>query len=138
MKIVHQEQVPAKRIETFPYKGKPLAVRGVSVKWLSEAGPAPDAPEYGLRLFMVEPDGEIPIHNHFYVQTMYVLEGRLIARAHDNTTDAVIEEQEIGPGEAIFIPSMEAHSLANPSATRKAAFLCCIANVYRDEADKAC
>jgi len=62
------------KIETFPYKGKPLKVKDVWIRWLSQAGPK-DSPEYGLRFFTIGPGGYIPIHNHLYYQTMYILNG---------------------------------------------------------------
>ena len=64
------------KIEQFPYRGKMYQVKGISVRWLSKCGDdGHGSPEYGLRLFTAQPGGEIPIHNHFYHQTMYILEG---------------------------------------------------------------
>ncbi|MBW2204729.1 MAG: cupin domain-containing protein, partial [Deltaproteobacteria bacterium] len=69
MNVLNLKDTKETKIESFPYKGKPLKVNKVGVRWLSQAGPE-DSPEYGLRFFTVGPGGEIPIHNHFYVQTM--------------------------------------------------------------------
>jgi quercetin dioxygenase-like cupin family protein len=132
MEIVNVRDREEKRIESFPYKGKAYKVREVGIRWLSQAGPA-DSPEYGLRFFRVGPGGEIPVHNHFYIQTMYMLTGRLTACSHDPETGATIREREVGPGDAIFVPSMEPHSMQNHSDTEEATFLCCIANVYEDD-----
>ena len=121
-----------KKIDTFPYKGKPLTVTDVWIRWLSQAGPA-DSPEYGLRYFTIGPGGSIPIHNHFYVQTMYILSGQISVVSHDLQTDAQVEEKIVGPNDFIFVSSMEPHSMRNLSDTEKATFLCCIANVYPDE-----
>jgi len=120
------------KIASYPYKGKPLEVKDVWIRWLSQAGPE-DSPEYGLRFFTVGPGGYIPIHNHFYVQTMYILSGRMEVTSHDAGTDGKVEEKVTGPGDFIFIPSMEPHSMRNLSDTENATFLCCIANVYEDE-----
>lgn len=120
------------KIEEFPYRGKKLPVKDVHIQWLSQAGPE-DSPEYGLRLFTVGPGGEIPIHKHFYYQTMYILSGSLIGYAYDQETDEKIKEQPIAAGELAFIPTMEPHSFINPSDSEECAFLCCIANVYEDE-----
>ena len=47
-------------------------VVGTSIRWLSRSGDdGTGNPEYGLRYFTIQPGGEIPIHNHFYHQTMY-------------------------------------------------------------------
>ncbi len=132
MILLKAADCPAKKIERFPYRGEPLPVKEVWIQWVSQAGPA-DSPEYGLRLFTVGPSGEIPIHNHLYYQTMYILSGRLLMTSYDMETDAKVYEKEIGTGEVAFIPTMEPHSITNLSTTEKATFLCCIANVYEDE-----
>jgi len=120
------------KIESYPYKGKPQKVKDVWIRWLSQAGPE-DSPEYGLRFFTVGPGGSIPIHNHFYVQTMYILSGRLEVVSYDSKTDEKVYEKTMGTGDLVFIPSMEPHSMRNLSNTENATFLCCIANVYEDE-----
>ncbi len=120
------------KIETFPYKGKPLQVKNVWIRWLSQAGPD-GAPEYGLRFFTIGPEGEIPIHNHQYYQTMYILSGRLSVMSYDLKTDKKVEEKIMGPDDFVFIPSMEPHSMRNISDREKVTFLCCIANVYEED-----
>lgn len=132
MIVMSSKGVKKNKIETYPYRGKPYAVRDVWIQWLSQAGP-PDSPDYGLRFFTIGPKGEIPIHNHFYVQTMYILSGRLAVIAHDSKTDEKVEEKTMVAGDFVFVPSMEPHSMRNLSDTEDATFLCCIANVYEDE-----
>lgn len=130
MDVLNASDKEESKIESYPYKGKPLKVTGAWIKWLSQAGPK-DSPEYGLRFFTVGPGGEIPIHNHFYVQTMYILSGHLSVCSHDSETDEKIEEEMVGPNDVVFVPSMEPHSMRNTSDTENATFLCCIANVYK-------
>jgi quercetin dioxygenase-like cupin family protein len=120
------------RIETFPYRGKALEVKDVWIRWLSQVGPE-GSPEYGLRFFTIGPGGTIPIHKHFYVQTMYILSGRLSMVSHHSETDERAEEKIMGPNDFVFVPSMEPHSMRNLSDKEGATFLCCIANVYEDE-----
>jgi len=120
------------KIETYPYRGKPLPVKDVWIRWLSQAGPE-GAPEYGLRFFTIGPNGEIPIHNHLYYQTMYILSGRLSITSYDPKTDEKVGEKIMGPNDFVFIPTMEPHSMKNLSDTEKVTFLCCIANVYEEE-----
>jgi quercetin dioxygenase-like cupin family protein len=120
------------KIETFPYKGKPLEVKEVWIRWLSQAGPE-GAPEYGLRFFTIGPGGNIPIHNHFYYQTMYILSGRVLVTSYNVETDEKVEEKVMGPNDIVFVPTMEPHSIKNLSDTENVTFLCCIANVYEDE-----
>jgi hypothetical protein len=59
MDVLNAMDKEEKKIETFPYKGKPFKVTDVSIRWLSQAGPQ-DSPDYGLRFFRVGPGGEIP------------------------------------------------------------------------------
>ena len=131
MQVLHVDDKKDAKIETYPYRGKPLEVKGVSIRWLSQAGPA-GAPEYGLRFFTIAPNGEIPIHNHLYYQTMYILGGRLAVVAYDRETDQVVEEKVMGPNDFVFVPTMEPHSMRNLSDTEPVTFLCCIANVYEE------
>ena len=122
------------KIETFPYKGKKYQVKGISVRWLSKTGEDDYGnPEYGLRYFTAEPGGEIPIHNHFYVQTMYILSGQFECWQFDQETDELIAKWTCGPGDAIYIHSMEPHGMKNLSQKDPAAFLCCICNVYEKD-----
>ena len=73
MEVLNWKECEEKKIDKFPYKGKMLEVKGTSVRWLSKYGDDGHGyPEYGLRLFTIQPDGQIPTHNHFYHQTMYV------------------------------------------------------------------
>ncbi|MFH1060127.1 MAG: cupin domain-containing protein [Pseudomonadota bacterium] len=131
MNICRADDVEKRKIEKFPYKGKEYDVKSVWIQWLSSVGPA-ETPEYGLRLFTVGPGGEIPIHKHFYYQTMFMLKGNLIGYAYDQETDALLSETPIGPNELAFIPSMQPHRFVNPSQDEECLFLCCIANVYED------
>ncbi len=121
-----------RKIETYPYKGKPYVVKETWIRWLSQAGPA-DNPEYGLRFFTMGPNGEIPIHNHLYYQTMYILSGHLAVMSHDPETDEVVEQKEMNPTDFVFVPTMEPHSMRNLSDTEPCTFLCCIANVFEEE-----
>ena len=120
------------KIDSFPYKGKKYEVKETYIRWLSQVGPE-GSPEYGLRYFTIKPKGEIPIHNHFYHQTMYVLEGEMIVSSYSFETDKKMEEKKLGANELVYIPSMEPHGCVNVSDTNNVTFLCCIANVYDEE-----
>ena len=132
MIVMNVNEKADSKIETYPYKGKPLPVKEVWIRWLSQAGPT-GSPEYGLRFFTIGPGGEIPIHNHLYYQTMYILSGHIKCFKHDPKTDRIVEEKALGPNDFIFIPTMEVHSMKNLSDKEKVTFLCCIANVYEEE-----
>jgi quercetin dioxygenase-like cupin family protein len=134
MEVLNWKDTEDVRIEKFPYRGKPYDVKGISVRWLSKCGEDDTGyPEYGLRYFTARPSGEIPIHNHFYVQTMYILSGRFECMQFDPDRDEVVKREICGPGDVIYVPSMEPHGMRNLSGTEPATFLCCICNVYDED-----
>jgi quercetin dioxygenase-like cupin family protein len=132
MIVMNFKDKAAQKIETFPYKGKQIPVKDVWIRWLSQAGPKGSV-EYGLRYFTIGPSGEIPIHNHLYYQTMYILSGQVECFRHDPKNDGIAESKILGPNDFIFIPTMEIHSMRNVSAKEPVDFLCCIANVYDED-----
>ena len=82
------------KIDKFPFKGGMRDVAGTSVRWLSSHGDdGTGYPEYGLRLFTIQPGGEIPIHNHFYHQTMYILSGEVECWQFDMETEEIVESK---------------------------------------------
>ena len=121
------------KIETFPYKGKANKVIDTSIRWLSKHGDDGHGyPEYGLRFFTIKPEGMIPIHNHFYHQTMFILDGKFECWEFDPKTDKISVKKEAGPGDFIYIPSMAPHGMKN-IGKNNGTFLCCICNVYEDK-----
>jgi quercetin dioxygenase-like cupin family protein len=133
MEINHWEKCEEVKIDKFPYKGEKKEVVGVSVRWLSQYGEdGTGYPEYGLRYFTVQPGGQIPIHNHFYHQTMYILSGEFECWQFDSETDEKVKSRLTGPGDFVYVPSMEPHGMKNIGA-EPATFLCCICNVYDEE-----
>ncbi len=132
MEVKNIKECEEIKIEKFPFKGDERKVIGTTVRWLSRAGDDGQGnPEYGLRYFTVQPGGEIPIHNHFYHQTMYILSGRFECYRFDMETEEAVETKIVGSGDFIYIPSMEPHGMKN-IGSEPATFLCCIANVYED------
>jgi quercetin dioxygenase-like cupin family protein len=89
-------------------------------------------PEYGLRYFTIQPGGQIPIHNHFYHQTMYILSGKFECYQYDLETEETVETCTTAAGDFVYVPSMEPHGMKN-IGTEPATFLCCIANVYEEK-----
>jgi len=133
MEVVNWKDLAPVTIEKFPYRDELNNVIGVSIRWLSKSGKDKDGqPEYGLRFFTTQPGGEIPIHNHFYAQTMYILSGQFECWRFDSETDEMAETVIYNPGDSIYIPSMEPHGMRNTSDTEPGTFLCCICNVYED------
>ncbi len=133
MIALNRDDVAEVTVEFANYKGKPQPVTGVRVRWLSkgqqdEGG----APGYGLRLFVVDAGGEIPIHDHAYIQTMYILTGQFECWQFDPATDGLIGKKVCGPGDVIYVPSMEPHGMRNISPTEGGSFLCCICTPQED------
>jgi len=121
------------KIEKSPFKGRMLPVKGTSVRWLSKRGDDGNGnPEYGLRYFTIQPGGEIPIHSHFYHQTMYILSGEFECWEFNFETEEVVESCKVTPHNFIYIESMVPHGMKNTSK-EPSTFLCCIANVYEGE-----
>jgi quercetin dioxygenase-like cupin family protein len=117
-------------VPSITYKGQVRSVEGTRIRWLSKAGDDGSGhPEYGLRYFEIDPGGEIPIHNHFYHQTMYFISGRAECYEYDAETEEITARETVGPGDAVYIPGMEPHGM-KPIGDEPVAFLCCIANVY--------
>lgn len=133
MEILNFKDCEDVKIETFPFKGKVRPVIGTSIRWLSKFGDdGTGHPEYGLRFFTIQPGGEIPIHNHFYHQTMYILSGKLEYMHFNMETEEVVYNRITSEGDFIYVPSMEPHGMRNIS-NEPVTFLCCIANVYDAE-----
>ena len=133
METVHWKDITDKKIDKFPYRGNMHAVIGTSIRWLSQHGDDGHGyPEYGLRFFTIQPGGHIPIHNHFYHQTMYIVSGEFECWAFDLETDEKVTQKVCGPGSSIYVPSMEPHGMKNIS-DEPGTFLCCICNIYDDQ-----
>ncbi|UCF94463.1 MAG: cupin domain-containing protein [Desulfobacterales bacterium] len=134
MEIINFQACEDVKIEKFPYKGEMNEVIGTSIRWLSKYGDDGHGyPEYGLRYFTIQPGGLIPIHNHFYHQTMYILQGRFECWRFDPETDELVAKSRAEPGDAVYVPSREPHGMKN-IGDEPATLLCCICNVY-DESD---
>ncbi|WP_320169983.1 cupin domain-containing protein [Maridesulfovibrio sp.] len=134
MNAKNVKDVKGTKVQKIGYKGRDCEVKGVTIKWLSKSGQdANGQPEYGLRHFTVEPGGEIPAHNHFYLQTVYIEKGNFECFTYHPETDAVVDSKICGPGDFVYSECMEPHGMKNISETEEATFLCCICNVYDKE-----
>ena len=130
MIIKNANDIEEKEILDFPYKGKKLKVGNTTIKWLTQCCD-PQMPSYGLGLFTIGPHGYVPIHNHKYIQTMYILTGKIAVTSY-NDHDEAQEEKILGPDDFAYIPSMQPHSMKNVG-DESVKFLCCIAVLDEDE-----
>jgi quercetin dioxygenase-like cupin family protein len=76
------------------------------VRWLitKEMG----APNFAMRLFEMEPDGNSPLHTHPWEHEVFILEGEGIVVAKDG-------EKKVKAGSVIFIAPNELHQIKNNS-----------------------
>lgn len=133
MHVIHWKDCPDKKIEKFPYRGEMHDVVGTSVRWLSKYGDdGTGYPDYGLRLFTIQPGGQIPIHNHHYHQTMFILSGEFECWEFEPETGEIRTRVTCGPGTSIYVPSLAPHGMKNTSS-EASTFLCCICNVYDED-----
>lgn len=113
------------QIKELKYEGKRLEVQNTWVRWLTHMNLGSDEYQqnHALRYFTIGPKGNIPMHNHKFTESVYMVRGKVLFTSSRN---GEIEEKEIGPGDFVYTYSFEPHSLRNPSDNEPANFLCCI------------
>jgi quercetin dioxygenase-like cupin family protein len=132
--VTDKEKVEEVDVGTAYCKGKPVDVTGVGIRWLSKAGQDEAGnPQYGLRLFSVEPGAEIPTHDHQYSQTIYVMSGKFECWTSDPETGLHTDTKICGPGDVIYVPGLEPHGMRNLGTEEAGTFLCCICSVQGEE-----
>ena len=65
--------------------------------------------KYGQGYVVIDPNGRIPEHEHETVESYTILKG-----TGEMTVNG--ETKPIGPGDCVFIPSMQKHALVNTGA----------------------
>ena len=135
MRVKKWSNIEAKIVDQNPYKGKQLPVTGVSVQTIHTFGDAGSGkPDFGSRIFNLEPKADLPIHKHYYYQIMHVIEGQIEFVAYDED-DKVKKTKICSKGTTISVESMEPHSCRNTSKKNKARFICCVCNLYENEGE---
>jgi len=89
----------------------------VKIQWLisKERG---GAPNFAMRRFILEPGGEIPVHNHNYEHEIFVLKG-------EGKIGVNSEEDYVKAGDFIYIPPNVPHWYKN-TGSNVLIFLCII------------
>lgn len=112
-------------VQEFPvtqlvYQGETLSMQGVAIRWLTHngVGDANYKHNFAMRYFTVKPNCTIPAHDHEYVEGVFILTGKL--KIVSGEEEAVVE-----PGDLLYVPSWEPHSLKCISE-EDATFICCI------------
>jgi quercetin dioxygenase-like cupin family protein len=89
---------------------------GVKIRWVIDRRRG--AQNFAMRIFEIAAGGATPMHEHWYEQEMYLLEGR----------GALVGEQgevPLAPGQILWIQPQERHQLRNTGpGTLK--IICCI------------
>jgi len=91
--------------------------KGCTVRWLitKEQG----AKRYAMRLFTLQPGGQIPLHEHEATEhEIFIIEGR--GMLDDGSTTIPVKK-----GDAIFVPTCEKHSFIN-NTEQSMQFICII------------
>jgi quercetin dioxygenase-like cupin family protein len=86
-----------------------------TIRWLIGKG---EAPNFYMRLFEVEPGGEIKEHSHPWEHEIFVLEGKGIIRING-------EEFEVEEGSFVYIPPCAKHYYKN-TGDKPLRFICVI------------
>lgn len=95
---------------------QPAPFPGVSIRWVISESEG--APHFAMRVFEVEPGAEIPLHDHWYEQEMFVLDGEGVASTPDS-------ESEMRPGSVLWVKPDERHGFRN-TGEETLRFICCV------------
>ncbi|HDO19847.1 MAG TPA: cupin domain-containing protein [Thermoplasmatales archaeon] len=89
---------------------------GTKIRWLISKRDG--AQNFAMRLFEIEKDGCTPWHRHDWEHEVFILEGKgkLVSEAG---------EEELKPGEFVFVPPMEWHQFKN-DGSKVLKFLCLV------------
>lgn len=107
MKVRNWHEVEAREAPGFP---------GVSLRWVISESEGAD--NFAMRVFEVEPGAEIPLHDHWYEQEMFVLSGEGVASTPDTETTML-------PGSVLWVGPHERHGFRNPGED-VLRFICCV------------
>lgn len=92
-------------------------VKDVYVRWLIDEHDG--AKNFAMRRFEVNPGAKVPLHHHSQDHEIYILHGNGIF--YDDSG----KQEEVIPGNAIYIPPNEKHAINN-IGSEKLIFLCLI------------
>ncbi len=107
MEVFRPEDVPAEEPENLP---------GVKIRWIIDRKRG--ATNFAMRLFEVAPGASTPLHDHWYEQEMFMLEGEGVLAGES-------AEHGLRPGLAMWVPPGERHQVRNTGAAPMK-FICCV------------
>jgi len=123
MIVRNLNEVPEIEVKEVTRHGKKVPVTGCKIRWVvdSETGDEKYNHNFSFRYFVLEPGGEIPMHEHAYEEAVFMLEGSLLFSTEEETV-------EVGPGDSVYTYTFEPHALKNHTSA-PAIFTCSIDNV---------
>ncbi|MDQ7820879.1 MAG: cupin domain-containing protein [Armatimonadota bacterium] len=107
MEIFRPEDVPAEQPPDMP---------GVRVRWVIDRRRG--AQTFAMRIFELDPGAATPLHEHWYEQEMYLLEGEGVMVGPEG-------EHPVRPGVVMWVPPYERHQIRN-TGTAPLKFICCV------------
>ncbi len=107
MEIFRPEDVPAEQPENMP---------GVKIRWVIDRKRG--AENFAMRVFEVDPGAATPLHNHWYEQEMYILDGQGILVGDKG-------QSPIKEGHVLWVAPNERHQIKNTGQTTLK-FICCV------------
>lgn len=123
MIIRNVSEVPEIVVNEVTHRGKKVAVTGCKIRWIvdPETGGGVYNHNFSFRYFVLEPGGEIPMHEHAYEEVVFMLEGALLFSTEEETV-------EVKSGDSVYTYTFEPHALKNHTS-EPAIFTCSIDNV---------
>jgi quercetin dioxygenase-like cupin family protein len=107
VEIFRPEDVPAEQ---------PAGMPGVRIRWVIDRRRG--APTFAMRIFELDPGAATPLHEHWYEQEMYLLDGEGVMVGPDG-------EHPLTPGVVMWVPPYERHQIRN-TGTTTLKFICCV------------
>jgi quercetin dioxygenase-like cupin family protein len=107
MEIFKPDDVPAEQPEHMP---------GVKIRWVIDKKRG--AENFAMRIFEVDPGAATPLHDHWYEQEMYLLEGQGVMVGEKG-------EKALQPGLVMWVPPYERHQIKN-TGKDPLKFICCV------------
>jgi quercetin dioxygenase-like cupin family protein len=107
MEIFRSEDVPAEEPESMP---------GVKIRWVIDKKRG--AENFAMRVFEVDPGAATPLHDHWYEQEMYLLDGAGVMVGDQG-------ERPLEPGMVMWVPPYERHQIKN-TGSQPLRFICCV------------
>ena len=110
-------KVMYKAVDAFEVKPEEVSgAKGTTIRWLISRDDG--APNFAMRMFEMQPGGEIPLHDHPWEHEIFILSGNGMVTIGD-------DEVKVRPNMVIYVPPNVPHSYKN-EGEEPLRFLCVI------------